>query len=58
MVPGINGARHSYIQVRENEHEGLLAAIEAGDGMLACQEMEQHLEHVMTNLQAYFAGRK
>ena len=43
---------------RENEHESLLAAIEAGDGALARREMERHLEHVGENLQAYFAGRK
>ena len=45
-------------EVRENEHESLLAAIEAGDGALARREMERHLEHVGENLQAYFAGRK
>ena len=45
-------------EVRENEHESLLAAIEAGDGALARWEMERHLEHVGENLQAYFAGRK
>ena len=42
----------------KNEHESLLAAIEAGDGALARREMERHLEHVGENLQAYFAGRK
>ena len=36
-------------EVRENEHESLLAAR---------REMERHLEHVGENLQAYFAGRK
>ena len=45
-------------EVRKNEHESLLAAIEAGDGALARREMERHLEHVGENLQAYFAGRK
>lgn len=45
-------------EVRENEHESLLTAIEAGDGALARREMERHLEHVGENLQAYFAGRK
>ena len=45
-------------EVRENEHDSLLAAIEAGDGALARREMERHLEHVGENLQAYFAGRK
>ncbi|MFQ8843089.1 MAG: hypothetical protein ACLR8P_21695 [Clostridium fessum] len=44
-------------EVRENEHESLLAAIEAGDGALARREMERHLEHVGENLQAYFCEK-
>ena len=44
-------------EVRENEHESLLAAI-GRDGALARREMERHLEHVGAEPAGAFCGRK